>query len=182
MCFGGEWRPVFFVLAIPGLIGVFILWKYMADTPGEMLKEGKMSRDEYDLITSSVGEESELSAKTFSTQIFLKDFQYYLFTINFFILLMIYWGMTTWISTFLVKQHGMDIKTMGLFVAVPYLVAGFAMWLGGYCADKFFQGRMKVVSMIGFLGCIPVLYLLGNVPKGDTRSAVALSCSWRLFC
>jgi len=166
--FGGEWRPVFFVLAIPGLIGVFILWKYMADTPGEMLKKGKMSRDEYDLITSSVGEESELSAKTFSAQIFLKDFQYYLFTVNFFILLMIYWGMTTWISTFLVKQHGMDIKTMGLFVAVPYLVAGFAMWLGGYCADKFFQGRMKVVSMIGFLGCIPVLYLLGNVPKGDT--------------
>lgn len=166
--FGGEWRPVFFVLAIPGLIGVFILRKYMADTPGEMLKKGKMSRDEYDLITSSVGEESELSTKTFSAQIFLKDFQYYLFTVNFFILLMIYWGMTTWISTFLVKQHGMDIKTMGLFVAVPYLVAGFAMWLGGYCADKFFQGRMKVVSMIGFLGCIPVLYLLGNVPKGDT--------------
>ena len=166
--FGGEWRPVFFVLAIPGLIGVFILWKYMADTPGEMLKKGKMSRDEYDLITASVGDETEVSAKTFSTQIFLKDFQYYLFTINFFILLMIYWGMTTWISTFLVKQHGMDIKTMGLFVAVPYLVAGFAMWLGGYCADKFFQGRMKVVSMIGFLGCIPVLYLLGNVPKGET--------------
>jgi len=166
--FGGEWRPVFFVLAVPGLIGVFILWKYMSDTPGEILKKGKMSRDEYDLITSSVGVESELDAKTFSSRIFLKDFQYYLFTINFFILLMIYWGMTTWISTFLVRQHGMDIKTMGLFVAVPYLVAGLAMWLGGYCADKLFQGRMKVVSMIGFLGCIPVLYLLGNVSKGDT--------------
>lgn len=166
--FGGAWRPVFFVLAIPGLIGVFILSKYMADTPGEILKKGKMSRDEYDLITSSVGDATEVSSKTFSSKIFLKDFQYYLFTINFFILLMIYWGMTTWISTFLVRQHGMNIKTMGLFAAVPYLVAGFAMWLGGYCADKLFQGRMKVVSIIGFLGCIPVLYLLGNVPKGET--------------
>jgi len=81
---------------------------------------------------------------------------------------MIYWGMTTWISTFLVKQHHLDIKTMGFYAAMPYLVAGFAMWLGGYIADKVFQGRMKVVTIIGFLGCIPVLYFIGQVPSGQT--------------
>ena len=81
---------------------------------------------------------------------------------------MIYWGMTTWISTFLVKQHNMDIKTMGLYAAMPYIVAGFAMWLGGYIADKVFKGRMKVVTIISFLGCIPVLYFVGQVPQGQT--------------
>ena len=166
--FGGAWRPVFFVLAIPGLLGIYILYKFIADSPGQMLQKGKMTKEEYDLITSSVGEGAEVHGKKYSTKIFSTDIQYYLFTLNFFILLMIYWGMTTWISTFLVKQHGMDIKTMGLFAAVPYIIAGFSMWLGGFIADKVFQGRMKVVTIIGFLGCIPVLYFIGQVPKGQT--------------
>ena len=165
--FEGAWRPVFFVLAIPGFMGVFLLYRYMADYPGQMLQKGKMTQEEYDLITSSVGEEMDARGKTYSTKIFTKDIQYYLFTFNFFILLMIYWGMTTWISTFLVNQHGMEIKTMGFFAAIPYVVAGFAMWLGGFFADKVFRGRMKVVTMIGFLGCIPVLFFIGRVPKGE---------------
>ena len=165
--FEGAWRPVFFVLAIPGFMGVFLLYRYMADYPGQMLQKGKMTQEEYDLITSSVGEEMDARGRTYSTKIFTTDIQYYLFTFNFFILLMIYWGMTTWISTFLVKQHGMEIKTMGFFAAIPYIVAGFAMWLGGFFADKVFRGRMKVVTMIGFLGCIPVLFFIGRVPKGE---------------
>ena len=140
----------------------------MADHPGQMLEKGKMTHAEYELITASVGEDQEIHGKHYSSKIFLKDLQFYLFTLSFFILLMIYWGMTTWISTFLVKQHNMDIKTMGLFAAMPYIVAGFAMWLGGYIADKVFQGRMKVVAMTGFLGCIPVLYFIGQVPQGRT--------------
>jgi sugar phosphate permease len=165
--FEGAWRPVFFVLAIPGFMGVFLLYRYMADYPGQMLQKGKMTQEEYDLITSSVGEEMDARGRTYSTKIFTTDIQYYLFTFNFFILLMIYWGMTTWISTFLVKQHGMEIKTMGFFAAVPYIIAGFAMWLGGFFADKVFRGRMKVITMIGFLGCIPVLFFIGRVPKGE---------------
>lgn len=166
--FDGAWRPVFFVLAIPGLIGVFLLYQYMADSPRQMLQRGKMTQEEYDLITSSVGEEADVHGKIYSAKIFITDIQYYLFTLTFFILLMIYWGMTTWISTFLVKQHGMNIKTMGLFAAMPYIVAGFAMWLGGFLADKIFHGRMKVVTLIGFLGCIPVLFFIGRIPKGET--------------
>lgn len=164
--FDGAWRPVFFILAIPGVVGILLLHKYMADHPGQILEKGKMVREEYELITASVGEDAEIHGKRYSSGIFLRDVQYYLFTLSFFILLMIYWGMTTWISTFLVKQHNMDIKTMGLFAAMPYIVAGFAMWLGGYIADKVFQGRMKVVAMIGYLGCIPVLYFIGQVPQG----------------
>jgi len=166
--FAGEWRPVFFVLAIPGVLGVLVLNRYMADYPEEVLQKGKMTRQEYELITSSVGEANSLRQGGYTTKIFTSDVQYYLFTLIFFILLMIYWGMTTWISTFLVKQHGMDIKTMGFYAAIPYIIAGIAMWLGGFIADRMFHGRMKFVTIIGFLGCIPVLYFIGQVEKGET--------------
>jgi len=166
--FGGTWRPVFFVLAVPGIIGVFLLSKFMENAPGRILQKGKMTQEEYDLITSSVGEGEDVHGKKYSTKIFTTDIQYYIFTLNFFVLLMIYWGMTTWISTFLVKQHGMDLKTMGFYASMPYIVAGFAMWFGGFIADKFFQGRMKIVTIIGFLGCVPALYAIGQVQEGET--------------
>jgi sugar phosphate permease len=172
--FGGSWRMVFFVLAVPGFIGILLLRKLMGDSPNEMYKKGKVTREELDLITSSVGETDDKGGKRYHSAIFTTDVQYYLYTLSFFILLMIYWGMTTWISTFLVKQHDMDIKTMGFCAALPYIVAGIAMWLGGQLADKVFQGRMKIVTIVGFLGCIPVLYLLGQVPKGETASLLLL--------
>jgi len=167
--FDGAWRPIFFILAIPGLFGVFILWKFMHNSPTrDLVKKGTMSQDEYEMITASVGAAQEEHGKVYSTKIFTSDVYWYLFTILFFTLLMIYWGMTTWISTFLVKQHGLNIKTMGMVASMPYVVAIFAMWLGGQVADKVFKGKMKWVSVIAFTGCIPVLYMIGHVDKGNT--------------
>ena len=62
--------------------------------------------------------------------------------------------MTTWISTFLVKQHGLDLKTMGFFASLPYIVAFFSIYFGGWMADNWFGGKPKVVTVISFLGCI----------------------------
>jgi sugar phosphate permease len=65
-------------------------------------------------------------------------------------------------------MHGLNLKTMGFYASMPFIVAFFAMYSGGWIADKVFQGRPKMVTIIGFLGCIPVLYMIGATPKGDT--------------
>jgi sugar phosphate permease len=166
--FGGAWRPVFFVLAVPGILGIWILYQFVSDLPKDMLAKGKMTQEEYDLITASVGADVSAHGRTYSSKMFTTDIQFYLYTISWFIMLMIYWGMTTWISTFLVKQRGLNLKTMGLYASMPFVVAFFSMYLGGWLADKLFQGKPKVVTMISFMGCIPVLYMIGSVPKGET--------------
>lgn len=99
---------------------------------------------------------------------FLCDVQFYLYTIGLVIVPMIYRGMTTWIGTFLVKQRGLDLKTMGLVASLPHVVAFFSMYLGGFTVDKWFEGKPKVVTIISFLGCIPALYFIGQVTKGNT--------------
>jgi len=35
-------------------------------------------------------------------------------------------------------------------------------------ADKWFGGRPKVVTIIGFIGCVPALFFIGHVAKGET--------------
>ena len=167
--FGGAWRPVFFILAIPGFLCVWLLWKFVSDSPKTMFEMGKVTKEEHELITASIDVEASEHGKTYSSKIYATDVQFYLYTAGLVIMLMIYWGMTTWISTFLVKQHGMNLKTMGFYASLPYVVAFFAMYIGGWMADKWFHGKPKVVTIISFIGCIPALYFLGHVPKGETN-------------
>jgi sugar phosphate permease len=166
--FDGAWRPVFFVLAVPGVVGIFLLWKYIQDSPRESLAKGMMKKEEHDMIVESIGHDASVHGKTYSAKMFTTDVQFYLYAISWFIMLMIYWGMTTWISTFLVRMHGLNLKTMGFYASMPFVVAFFAMYSGGWIADKVFQGRPKMVTIIGFIGCIPVLYFIGATPKGET--------------
>ncbi|MGO9021268.1 MAG: MFS transporter [Syntrophobacteraceae bacterium] len=166
--FGGAWRPVFFVFAVPGLIGVVLLWKFAENSPKLMYEKGKVKKEEYDLITSSIDVEASEHGRTYSSKMFLTDIQFWLYAMGLFILLMIGWGMVTWISTFLVKQHGLDLKTMGFYASLPYFVAFFSMNFGGFMADKWFGGKPKIVTIIAFLGCIPVLYTIGHIAKGNT--------------
>lgn len=170
--FGGEWRPVFYVLAIPGVLGIFALWYFITNTPKEMLEKGRLDQEEYDHITRGEMSEDVKGTSTKETKkknigIFLKDGYFYVYTLLLFCQLAVYWGTTTWLTTFLVKQHGLDLKQMGFFASVPYIVAFFAMMMGGWLMDKVLH-RMKPVAIIAYLGCIPVLYMLGAVEKGQT--------------
>ena len=160
------WRPVFFVLAVPGFVGIWLLWRYVADNPKQLLN-GRVTEEEYQLITSSPDATSTDQAKSFDTKMFLTDVHFYLYCAGLFIMLMMYWGMSAWISTFLVKQHGMDIKTMGFVASVPYIVAFISMNFGGWMADTWFKAKPKYVTIISFIGCIPTFYLIGHVAKGN---------------
>ncbi|SFJ16455.1 MFS transporter [Thermoflavimicrobium dichotomicum] len=164
--FSGEWRPVFYFLAIPGIIAIWALWYFVFDSPKEALNKGRISEEEYHLINQASTAKEEEPKKKKNYGIFLKDGYFYVYVIALFSQLMVYWGITTWLTTFLVKQHGMDIKQMGFFASAPYIVAFFAMMLGGWLMDKVF-GRMKPVALIAYLGGIPVLWFLGVVEKGN---------------
>jgi sugar phosphate permease len=167
--FDGAWRPVFFVLAVPGILCVWLLKKYVSDSPKTMFEMGKVTKEEHDMIVSSIDVQASEHGKTFSSKMYATDVQFYLYTAGLVIMLMIYWGMTTWISTFLVKQHGMNLRTMGFYASLPYIVAFFSMYIGGWMADKWFPSKPRVVAIIAFLGCIPILYFIGHVAKGDTN-------------
>ncbi|AOZ09010.1 MFS transporter [Cupriavidus malaysiensis] len=60
-----------------------------------------------------------------------------------------YWGATTWLPTFLVKERGLDVATMAGFVAVLNL----GMFLGynafGLLADRIGKQRAIIVSLLG---------------------------------
>ncbi|WP_223589936.1 MFS transporter [Neobacillus bataviensis] len=171
--FGGAWRPVFYVLAIPGALGIFLLWRFVADSPKEMIEKGKLSKDQ-DIEEANVAPKKLLKEeKRKAYGVFLKDVNFYVFTLCLFCQLAVYWGTSTWLTSFLVTQHGLNIKEMGFFASAPYIVAFFAMMLGGWLMDNVVH-RMKPVALIGYIGSIPVLWMLGSVEKGNTGLLLTL--------
>lgn len=54
---------------------------------------------------------------------------------NFCIAYVIYW-FVTWFPTYLVQGRGFDLPKLGLFGAIPALIAVPTGWLGGYAADR----------------------------------------------
>lgn len=163
---GDDWRSIFFLLAIPGIFGMFILWYFVADKPEDLLKKGKLSQEEFDYINSGlISDESQV--KKLGAKVILKDPHLWLYSLQLFFTLAVYWGSTTWISSFLFEQHGFSLKSMGLLAALPYAVAIVSTMTGGFLMDKVFH-RTKQVAMISFITAIPILFYIGQVPKGNT--------------
>jgi sugar phosphate permease len=172
--FGGAWRPVFFLLCIPGFVGVFCLWKFTDDSPKVMYERGKVTQKEYDLINSGSQAGEGYTEKKYSSKLFLIDSSFYLYSVGMFLYQMINWGLNVWLTTYLVRQHGFSIKTMGFFAAIPYLVALFANMIGGSVADsRFFRGRARYLTALCFVAVIPTLLMIGYAAKGQTALLLA---------
>ena len=129
--FHNAWRPVFFVLCIPGAVGIFCLWKFANDSPKAMLDKGKMSQAEYDLITTSVETGAKETESRYSSKVFLTDVSFYLYSGGNFLYMMMNWGLNVWLTTFLVRQHGFNIKVMAFYAAMPFVTAYVANLIGG---------------------------------------------------
>ncbi|EAX47029.1 major facilitator superfamily MFS_1 [Thermosinus carboxydivorans Nor1] len=169
---GGDWRTIFYILAVPGVIGIFLLYYFVSDKPEEMLKRGRLSQEEYDYIKAGLVSD-EAAVEKLGVSVILKDQSLWMYSAQLFCLLAVYWGSTTWISSFLFEQHGFSLAKMGALSALPYVVAIVSTMCGGWLMDKVFH-RTKPVALISFLVSIPVLMYLGQVPKGNINLLIVM--------
>ena len=60
---------------------------------------------------------------------------------NFCIAFVIYW-FVTWFPSYLVEGRGFDLPSLGLFGAIPALIAVPTGWFGGIAADALIIGKL----------------------------------------
>jgi MFS transporter, putative metabolite:H+ symporter len=129
-----AWRLCFFVGAVPGIIIMFFMIKYLKesavwlrDQAAQKAKEKKKSSVAYfDLFKPKL-------IKNTMTALILQIAA-----------LMSYWGMALWAPTFLATQRGLTIAKMTGFMALWVFGAWVGQIAGGFLSDKF--GRKPVLS------------------------------------
>lgn len=169
----GSWRPVFFLLAVPGAIGIVLLFCFVTNKPEDMLKRGKLSQEEYEYIKAGVVSETPGGTKASLTWA-IKDPSLWFFTFQQFAIMSTSWGVKVWLSSFLYEQHGLNLQKTGLLSGMVFIPALVATILGGWLMDKVCHHSIKPVALVSFLGSIPIFLYIGHVPKGSSGMLITM--------
>lgn len=161
------WRAAFNVLAVPGIIGLFVLLYFMIDTPQKAFKEGKVTKEELDYITQDISTDKAENKPRVGFKEIAKDPQLWFITGVVFAKTSCHWGTSAWLSSFLIEQHGFNIKTMGLLAALPWVVGLLSAATSGTMLDKVTKSKSKPLLMAAFIGLALVLFFVPMIPKGD---------------
>lgn len=174
----GEWgwRSSFFTLAAIGLLPLLLIWFFTNDHPRESRAINQL---ELQHIESGLQVEAEaLSNKTMeSTSIretwkcFLFNFDYWLCVIFYVFSTSAWWGLATWIPSYLKEAMGFTWKSMGFWANAPYAAGVFALIIAGYLTDKI--ERKATFGILHMVGAAAGIYFSAHA-TGQIEAALWL--------
>ncbi|WP_219471954.1 MFS transporter [Nonomuraea rhizosphaerae] len=182
------WRWTFAVIGVIGLLWAYGWWKTYRD-PQE---HPRISEDELTYIREGGARwegEEEGGAPALRWRDLFRYRTIWAMMLGFFCLNMVVYFFLTFFPTYLVEERGFSLLKLGLFGALPGLVAIAAEWLGGWTADRrikrgdsvtrvrkvFISGGFLVSTVIGLAVWVPqawmALALLSIAYAGSTFAA-----------
>ncbi|MCE9630844.1 MAG: MFS transporter [Planctomycetia bacterium] len=152
--FGWQWAFV-----VTGLLGfAWVGWWWLAYAPPE--RHPRVNAAELAIIQSDPPESSERVAWSS----LLPHRQTWAFALGKFLTDPIWWLYLFWVPDFLKRNHGLDLKTMGLPLIVIYLVADIGSIGGGWLSSHLMQrgwstnAARKTAMLVSALAVVPMLF------------------------
>jgi MFS family permease len=133
------WRPVFYLMAIPGIIVTCLVWLYVHDRPQEVLSESECNRVGIDRGTESRISRSRLYRSGSLWAVFLAWFG---FNITF-------WGLISWVPSYFFDVRHINLRNLGVWSSLPWVGGLLGAYVGGWVGDRV-QHR-KYVQMVAWL-------------------------------
>lgn len=170
------WRSSFFFLALIGLIPLFLLWFFAKDTPRE---SKRINAAELAYIEKGLEKEAEVDAKLGHTSAW-ENIKLYLFNLQLWVLVIywccnntIWWGMMTWLPSYLKTSRGFSMAEMGFLASLPFILATGVKIVSGCYMDKF--GR-KAPFLIVCMLCMAAGIYAGAMAESKMASAILIAC------
>ena len=146
------WHSVFYVFGAIGMLLGVAWWFGYRDVPA---KHPLISAEEAAYIAAGQTE-SEVATKGVFLKC-LKHPRFWLFGIQYFLLVLIQSFYTTWLPTYLMRARGLSLKSMGFAASLPWIAVFVAVFAAGIVCDKILKRSQSVwaarvpVAMAGFL-------------------------------
>lgn len=170
------WRMTFFSLVVIGMIPLFHIWYVTSDTPRE---SPYCNLEEVDYIEKGLREEEEAQHQL-SEQIqaqskweiwkgFLFNTNYWLCVIFYFFSTAVWFGLMTWIPSYLKQALGFSWKSMGYWANAPYAAGTVACLIAGVITDKI--SRKATLGFFHMLGGAVGVYCAAHA-TGQVEAAL----------
>lgn len=175
----GEWgwRTSFFALAAIGIIPLLLIWFLTSDHPRE---SSAVNRLELEYIENGLKAEAEaaagrvaaVSVSTWGTwKSFIFNLDYWLCVIFYVFSTSAWWGLATWIPSYLKQAMGFTWKSMGFWANAPYAAGVVALIIAGYLTDKI--ERKSTFGVLHMLGGAAGIYFSAHA-TGQIEAALWL--------
>ncbi len=114
---------------------------------------------------------------------FLRCFRqprFWVFGIQYFLLVLIQSFYTTWLPTYLMRARGLSLKAMGMYASLPWVAVFLAVFVAGYLCDRILKKTGSIywartpVAMAGFV--VSALALIGASRATNMPSVISLLC------
>ena len=139
------WRPMFVLAIIPGII-CLILMRGVSDPPSYFA-----AREAERKSGAKKNEFAKLWADRKVRRFFI------LWSVTSICLQYGYYGANTWLPSYMVKELGVNLKSMGWFLAATYSMGILSKPIVGFLADKIGRRFMWVVTGLAVAIAIPLI-------------------------
>ena len=144
------WRPLFAVAIIPGILALWLL-QSVTDPPSwfaarNAAKHAGKTKNEFGIIWADPTMRFTLIAWMITSIVL--QFGYY--------------GCVSWLPSYLVKDLGVNLKSMGWYVAATYTSMITGKLIAGYLADKLGRKTLWLVVHIGTAAALPLVVKYAN--------------------
>jgi sugar phosphate permease len=156
------WRASFYALAILNIIIVLpLVLALVRDWPPNRLEEAQKEEAAAPDMRSGMG-------------VFLRDWRFWVILLFNSACLIYLWGLNAWLPTYLQKVRGFDLRSLGVFASLPFVLMFFGELLGGYISDRI--GRRAIVCFIGLFGAGALIYVV-SLMENPYAAAVVMALS-----
>lgn len=138
------WRMMFIIIGAIGAIIAYLYWKYIQLPKAE---------------TADAAETGSPTVKV-SFKELLKTPLMWNMIIAYFCIYAVNWGLVSWIPTYLQKNRGLDLMSIGWAQTIPAITTIIGVYGSGYIIDKLPKGMEKVLGSISCAVIGILLYLM----------------------
>jgi sugar phosphate permease len=163
------WRSSFYLCAVLALLPLYLLWAHTTDTP-----RGHPGIEPAELRHIEQGMEAEASVApgAGAVRAFLRDQRYWLLVLYNICHSAIYWGLASWIPSYLKTSRGFSWQQMGWFASLPFVLTVAAKILGGWMTDR--AGRNGPFCVAAMLGSGVAIYV-GSTASDNVVAALFIA-------
>ena len=169
------WHALFYIFGALGFVIMPLLYFFVKNSPEE---DPDISKEELEYIKSG---QTEIVTQTGDSEevglmSVLKNRNIVLLALTYFGFMCAFFGLLSWLPSYLVKARGFELVKMGIFSGLPFLALGIAQPFGGWLSDKVFKGKRKTQAIVVNLAAGPVLYGVVAAPT-ETVAMALLVCT-----